>query len=324
MREFDRPPSGGEIDEFVVKRVKAELESGIQSRDILDILDEIWRVYSDEVISKLLPEILKINPHFLEDPNPIIRNQYPKVDTLPGKTEGEITFEDIWKRSPYSEKERQILKNSIVGLAGFGGLQLAALILARNGVGNFIISDPDIFESTNANRQALAFSHTLGKKKSVVGFEYLKAINSEVNIKVVDLAVAPENFSLLLGEADVIVDATGDFQIRKAVHEFARKAGKPIMTCAWAGWEGQIATFIPGDPLYTEVFSYSPPSWDRGNDSAGISIMSSIVARDVVRILLKDIGNIVSYPHIFTFNVLRKNPVQIRNVREIKKRNERN
>lgn len=322
MVEQERHFSEGMLRD-VEGKVRLRLEAVRQRTDLLSIVDELWQGYSDILIQRLLPHILEKDPAFFEDPNPIIMNLIPQVDTSPGKTEGQITFEDIWKRSPYTEQEQQILKHKTVGFAGFGGLQLSALILARNGIGNFVIADPDIFESTNANRQALAFAHTLGKHKVEVGASYLKSVNSEVNVLVETSSVAPDNFAAIYGKTDVIVDATGDFNIRKALHEFARKSKKPIMTCVWAGFEGQTATFMPEDPLYTDVFSYSPPSWDRGSDAAGISILSSTVARDIVRILLGDMDNVTKYPNISTFNVLRKNPIQIRDVREIKKRNAR-
>lgn len=82
------------------------------------------------------------------------------------------------------------------------------------------------------NRQALSFSHTLGKSKTEIGAHYLKAINNDINIKAVFSIVSTENFSSLYENANVLVDATGDFSIRKALHEFARESNKPIIACA--------------------------------------------------------------------------------------------
>lgn len=322
MHEF-RGSLPGESSDDIIEKIQERLTARGADIDILDILERWWRDRTDDILDELVPFLTEIDPHFLEDPNPIVHNHYPRVDTSEGDSSEQITFESLWRRSPYSEQERQRLRESTVGLAGFGGIQLTALTLARSGVGNFVLADHDLFEPTNANRQSLAFQHTLGKSKAAVGEEYLRSINSEINVRAVGTKIVPEHVGELYEAVDVLVDGTGDFALRKAIHEYARSSGKPIIICAWAGWEGQIATFMPDDPLFTEAFSYSPPSWDRGNDSAGVSMMDSIVAREIIKILLGDFENVVSYPYIFTFNVGRVNPVQIRNVERIKQRNER-
>jgi len=45
-------------------------------------------------------------------------------------------------------------------------------------------------------------------------------------------------------------------------------------------------TFMPEDPLYYDVFSYSPPSNDRGFDAAGLGMLNAFVAKDVMQLAL--------------------------------------
>ena len=51
----------------------------------------------------------------------------------------------------------------IVGLGAVGGYALEAV--ARSGVGRLILVDFDIFDETNINRQILALTSTVGRKR---------------------------------------------------------------------------------------------------------------------------------------------------------------
>ena len=67
----------------------------------------------------------------------------------------------------------QNLQNSsvmIIGVGAVGGYALEAI--ARAGVGHIILVDFDEFDETNINRQILALSSTIGRKKIEVAKEY--------------------------------------------------------------------------------------------------------------------------------------------------------
>lgn len=56
------------------------------------------------------------------------------------------------------------LQDATVMVVGLGGVGSAcAEALARGGVGTLILLDRDVVEESNINRQALAFTRTLGK-----------------------------------------------------------------------------------------------------------------------------------------------------------------
>lgn len=94
----------------------------------------------------------------------------------------------------------------IVGLGAVGGYALEAMV--RSGVGNLILVDFDEFDETNINRQILALSSTIGRKKTQVALERVKQINPDCNVTVKDIFVDENNIDTLLSlNPDFVVDA---------------------------------------------------------------------------------------------------------------------
>ena len=84
----------------------------------------------------------------------------------------------------------QKLKNAsvmIIGLGAVGGYALEAV--ARAGVGHLVLVDFDVFEESNINRQILALSSTLGRKKTEVAAERVQQINPNCRVEIVDAFV---------------------------------------------------------------------------------------------------------------------------------------
>lgn len=94
----------------------------------------------------------------------------------------------------------------VVGLGAVGGYALEAL--ARSGIGKLILVDFDSFDITNINRQILALSSTIGRKKTEVAQERVLEINPDCQTKVLDCFVSEENIELILAsKPDFVVDA---------------------------------------------------------------------------------------------------------------------
>jgi tRNA A37 threonylcarbamoyladenosine dehydratase len=68
-----------------------------------------------------------------------------------------------------TEEELLTLRQKRVAIAGVGGVGGGyALTLARLGIGNLTIADPDTFELANFNRQVGANIATIGRSKAEV------------------------------------------------------------------------------------------------------------------------------------------------------------
>ena len=76
-----------------------------------------------------------------------------------------------------NEREQETLANSSVAIAGAGGDGgMLAVQLARMGVGEFRLADPDPFEIENINRQAVCNDDTIGMNKADAVADYIYKI----------------------------------------------------------------------------------------------------------------------------------------------------
>ena len=99
--------------------------------------------------------------------------------------------------------EQQILRNrgvAIAGMGGVGGVHL--LTLARLGVGAFNISDFDVFDIANFNRQAGASLSSLEKPKAEVMAALARDINPDLDIKIFPQGIGKGNLSDFLSDVD--------------------------------------------------------------------------------------------------------------------------
>jgi sulfur carrier protein ThiS adenylyltransferase len=100
-----------------------------------------------------------------------------------------------------------ILRSSIVGIAGAGGLgSNVAVSLARAGLGTLIIADWDQVEPSDLNRQYY-FLEQVGKPKVLALLENLKRINAFSQYKIHDIKIEPGNVATIFGTADILIEA---------------------------------------------------------------------------------------------------------------------
>lgn len=263
-----------------------------------------------------------MDPDLFEDPNPIFHQSFPLVDRGPSKTSGPIVFQDLYQRTPLNREEKEMIRYGCVGFAGFGGAQYVAMILARSGVGNLILADPDVFESSNANRQAFCYEQSLGKPKVEVGKEQLLSINSEMQIDAHQTQINEVNVDSIFDKANIVIDAAGDWPTRRILHDYRKRKNKPLMGITGAGWEGKYLTFMPDDPDYFDIFNFSRYTPERGFYLPAISILSSIMANDIMKLLTGRMESVIRYPHVLTVNTQRLLPVEVRDLRYIKQRHD--
>ena len=100
-----------------------------------------------------------------------------------------------------------VLKTSVVGIAGAGGLgSNVALALARAGVGKLIIADIDRIETSNLNRQQY-FADQIKRVKVEALAENLRRIPSGTRIIARRVRITARNIARVFGGADVLVEA---------------------------------------------------------------------------------------------------------------------
>tara|TARA_R110001599_G_scaffold353742_2_gene596077 strand:+ start:62746 stop:63594 length:849 start_codon:yes stop_codon:yes gene_type:complete len=154
-------------------------------------------------------------------------------------------------------QEQQILRGKRIAIAGLGGVGGGHLItLTRLGIGKFNISDLDHFEIGNFNRQAGAFTSTIGQPKVDVLARMARDINPELDLKTFEQGVTLENMDAFLDGVDLYVDSLDFFEIgiRRAVFAACAERGIPAITAAPIGMGVALLNFMPGEMSFEEYF----------------------------------------------------------------------
>jgi molybdopterin/thiamine biosynthesis adenylyltransferase len=154
-------------------------------------------------------------------------------------------------------EEQDILKRSTIAIAGLGGVGgIHALSFARLGIGGFHIADPDTFEAANINRQAGAFSSTMGKNKAETMASMVKDINPSAQVKVFEGKIDETNVESFLEGVSIFVDGIDFFstRYRRIVFGAARARGIPAVTAGPVGFGSAVYVFDPQGMSFDEYF----------------------------------------------------------------------
>ena len=133
----------------------------------------------------------------------------------------------------------------IIGLGAVGGYALEGI--ARAGVGRLILVDFDTFDETNINRQILALSSTVGRKKVEVARERVLEINPDCQVETRDMFVDGGNLPELLAEpVDFVVDAIDSLSAKCALLEELTRRNISFMSSQGAALRTDTACIKTG------------------------------------------------------------------------------
>jgi len=158
-----------------------------------------------------------------------------------------------------TEAEQASLRNKKIAIAGLGGVGGSHLItLARLGVGKFYISDLDVFELANFNRQAGASVSHLNQPKVEVMKQLALDINPELQIGTFPQGVNSNNIDAFLDGVDLYVDGLDFFATtaRELVFAACAEKGIPAITAAPLGMGVSFLCFMPGQMTFEEYFRW--------------------------------------------------------------------
>ena len=114
---------------------------------------------------------------------------------------------DSARASKHGREVQDILKNSIVGVAGLGGLgSNICNMLARMGVGKLIVADHDTVSITNLNRQNYLMKH-FSMYKTDATEDMLRMVDPYVRVEKHTVKVTPENVKEIFGGCDIVCEA---------------------------------------------------------------------------------------------------------------------
>jgi tRNA A37 threonylcarbamoyladenosine dehydratase len=129
------------------------------------------------------------------------------------------------------------LKNLHVLVIGLGGVgSYAAEFLARAGVGRMTIVDGDTVDITNTNRQLPALHSTVGQAKADVMATRIRDINPDVDLRVINSFLGPEEVrDLISPEFDYVFDCIDSIQPKQYIVVTCKQKGIRVVSSMGAG-----------------------------------------------------------------------------------------
>jgi sulfur carrier protein ThiS adenylyltransferase len=179
-----------------------------------------------------------------------------------------------------------------VGIAGAGGLgSNCTVALARSGVGTLVISDFDVIEPANLNRQYY-FTNQVGMLKTVALKENISRINPDIVVIAHTEMLNARNIPVIFDSCDVIVEAFDKNEMKEMLIETVQTymPGIPlIIGSGLAGWGKSEAIkyrkidetlYVCGDES-TTADEELPPIGPR------VAMVANMQANTVIEILMR-------------------------------------
>ncbi|ONI13426.1 hypothetical protein PRUPE_4G221100 [Prunus persica] len=237
-------------------------------------------------ISALEAQLQEIN---LQHPNATVPNGscppvIPSVDSGYGH---DLSPQMIYRYSRHLllpafgvQGQSKLLKSSVL-VVGAGGLGSPALLyLAACGVGRLGIVDHDVVELNNMHRQIIHTEGFIGQPKVRSAATACRSINSTIQVVEYQEPLRTSNALEILSKYDIIVDATDNAPSRYMISDCCVVLGKPLVSGAAVGLEGQLTVFNYNDgPCYRCLFPTPPPATacQRCSDSGVLGVVPGVI-----------------------------------------------
>lgn len=191
------------------------------------------------------------------------------------------------------DKGQKKLKKAKVLVAGAGGLGSPALMyLAAAGVGTIGIVDGDKVDITNLQRQCIHDINSVGEKKIQSAKSKLERLNPNVDIRIYNEFLTPENIEDMIGGYDFVIDGVDNFESKFLINDACVIHKKPFCHAGILQFEGQVMTWLPGKgACYRCVFEDVPKEYIPNCSEAGIigavaGVIGSIQALEAIKFIL--------------------------------------
>ena len=185
------------------------------------------------------------------------------------------------------------LKSARVLVVGAGGLGSPVILyLAAAGIGTIGIVDDDVVSLSNLQRQVAHRTRDVGRQKTQSARDAALAINPTIAIEEFPVRLTPANALDLIGRFDIVADGSDNFATRFLVNDSSFFARRTLVSAAVTEFDGQLATFRPGQddsPCYRCIFPEPPPAGtvpscsETGVLGAAAGVMGTLQALEVIK-----------------------------------------
>ena len=191
-------------------------------------------------------------------------------------------------------QERLLASSAVVVGCGALGTVIAST-LVRAGVGTVRIIDRDYIELNNLQRQILFDEEDIarGLPKAIAAAEKLRRVNSEIELEPIVADVNPDNVERLIGDMDLVLDGTDNFEIRFLLNDACVKHSIPWVYGGVLATYGMTMAIIPHrTPCFRCFLSEMPvpgstPTCDTaGVLSSAVNVIASLEVVEGLKILM--------------------------------------
>ena len=153
-------------------------------------------------------------------------------------------------------------KVSIIGCGGLGSSLCE--FSARLGIGRLVLSDPDVFEEDNLNRQLLCTQENIGNAKAAAAKQRIGEINSAVVVETNVLKADADNLDRLIEGCSVCLDAVDNIETRLILEKECIGKGIPLVHGAIGDASFQVAV-IQNRQILNSIYQDTKAAASFGN-----------------------------------------------------------
>jgi molybdopterin/thiamine biosynthesis adenylyltransferase len=156
------------------------------------------------------------------------------------------------------------------------------------------VVDPDTVDTTNLQRQIAHSLATVGRPKAESAAARIAGLNPDVAVRALVQRADAALLDELVPQADVVLDCSDNFATRHAVNAACVRHGKPLVSGAATGFDGQVSVYgsRQGDaPCYACLFPPSAAHQDVACATMGVfaplvGLIGSVQAAEALKLLV--------------------------------------
>lgn len=191
----------------------------------------------------------------------------------------------------FGEEGQRRICGARVGIVGCGGLGTSvATALAVAGVGHFVISDPDVPEESNLNRQYVYAGHVgpgvEPRPKAEILAEWILRQNPDAEVEH-HVCRFDDSTKHLYDGCDVLVDCLDSIHSRMDLNRYSVETGKPLVHGGINAFTGEVAVCVPGRTPCLRCMMGEVPEAPRPPASIGaiVAMTGSMQSAEVLKLV---------------------------------------
>ncbi|MYI90076.1 MAG: HesA/MoeB/ThiF family protein [Gammaproteobacteria bacterium] len=219
---------------------------------------------------------------------------------------------------PVGIEGQQKIIDSTVLIVGLGGLgSPVAMYLASSGVGHLVLNDFDEVDLSNLQRQIVHTTASVGTPKVESAIETLRTLNPEIRLTGLNRKLNREEIFEQVSRADVVVDATDNFDIRFAVNEACVNTQTALVSGAAIRMEGHLIVYradLDDSACFRCLYSPEDEPQERCSETGVLGSLCGTIGSLQATEVLKIIANFgpATYGRLVLFDAARTEWQEVR------------